>query len=71
MGTIVGQENLAHILDVANLLVDDRVGIIGRVRPVPKNKGAPDFVYMSAETCNINVLSPDHPCFSAPAALVR
>lgn len=60
MGTIVGQENLAHILDVANLLVDDRVGIIGRVRPVPKNKGAPDFVYMSAETCNINVLSPDH-----------
>jgi ribosomal protein S12 methylthiotransferase accessory factor len=49
-----------HILNVARVLADDRVGIIAQVRQLPKDKGAPDFVYASARTCSLNVLSPNN-----------
>jgi ribosomal protein S12 methylthiotransferase accessory factor len=49
----------AHIHKIANTLVDDRVGILSRVRHLPRDKGAPDFSYASAQTCVLNVLNPD------------
>ena len=51
---------MPDILDTLEVLVDDRVGIIREVRERRKDGGAPDLVYMSAATCNLNVLNP-HP----------
>lgn len=49
---------MAHLLDNVTSLVDDHVGIIRRVSKLPRDGGAPDFVYMSAETCNLKIFNP-------------
>ena len=49
---------MPDILEILDSLVDDHVGIIRRVEALRKDAGAPDFVYMSAETCNLKTLNP-------------
>ncbi len=46
------------ILDVVGMLVDERVGIVGQVRDVPEDGATPGFVYMSAYTCNLQIVNP-------------
>lgn len=50
-----------HLLDNVTSLVDDRVGIIRRVVKLPQSAGAPNFVYISAETCNLKIFNPHQP----------
>src|SRR5690242_12298586 len=44
---------MPHLLELIGTLVDSRVGIIANVQEVPREQGAPDFVYMTAKTCKL------------------
>lgn len=54
----IAENSGAHILKVLEKLVDDQVGIIRQVQELRKDAGSPDFVYMTAETCNLKALTP-------------
>ncbi len=41
-----------HILEVADLLVDSRVGVVARLSEIPRHAGGPDFVTFHAQACN-------------------
>jgi ribosomal protein S12 methylthiotransferase accessory factor len=56
----MGYPGESHILNIADRLVDDRVGILTHVRHLDRDKGAPDFSYASAQTCALNVFHPAH-----------
>ena len=45
---------MPQLLDLMETLVDSRLGILEKVWEVPKDEGAPDFVYMTAKTCNLD-----------------
>lgn len=62
------------ILDLAEILVDQHVGIIRRVQEIRKEAGAPDFVYFLAETCNISAVNSriqQGPMFAAGVSMDR
>jgi ribosomal protein S12 methylthiotransferase accessory factor len=50
--------NTIGLLDKLGHLLDDRVGILRQVQEIRPDPGAPDFVYFSAQTCNVGVLNP-------------
>lgn len=50
---------MPDILNLLDILIDDRVGIIHEVRERRKNGAASDLVYMSAATSNLKMLNPD------------
>jgi hypothetical protein len=40
------------VFDVAEYLLDESVGIIGHVKELPRDAGAPNFFYFYSEACN-------------------
>ncbi len=43
--------------DIAEFLIDDRVGIIHHLKELPKEAGAPDFFHFYAQACNTSAFS--------------
>jgi ribosomal protein S12 methylthiotransferase accessory factor len=52
-----------HILDLADDLIDEAVGIINVVQEVPPEAGAPAFFHYYARSCNTKMLG-NHPNFA-------
>jgi ribosomal protein S12 methylthiotransferase accessory factor len=45
------------VFDVAEYLLDESVGIIGHVKELPRDAGAPNFFHFYSEACNTNAFT--------------
>ena len=47
-----------RLFDIADSLIDEKVGIIQEVHEVPRETGTPDFFFFYATACNANAFTP-------------